>query len=115
MLFYLGGNMAKDEDNIIFQKLRRNIQRNFPIEDDNYSLNNYKNENYSDKESLIILETERNIDNITNLSKKIDDAELKTVLKDMVSVLKEMTSYSKVNKEGEKSLKKLMSIIFLQL
>ncbi len=107
MLFYLGGNMAKDEDNIIFQKLRRNIQRNFPIEDDNYSLNNYKNENYSDKESLIILETERNIDNITNLSKKIDDAELKTVLKDMVSVLKEMTSYSKVNKEGEKKLEKI--------
>ncbi|WP_300754215.1 5-bromo-4-chloroindolyl phosphate hydrolysis family protein [uncultured Brachyspira sp.] len=101
--------MARDEDDIIFQKLRQNVQRNFPREDDknNYSMNNYKTENYSNKDSLIILETQRNIEKITDLSKKIDDAELTPALKEMISILEEMVNYSKANKEGEKKLEKI--------
>lgn len=101
--------MARDEDDIIFQKLRHNVQRNFPREDDknNYSMNNYKNENYSNKDSLIILETQRNVEKITDLSKKIDDVELTPALKEMISILEEMINYSKVNKEGEKKLEKI--------
>ncbi|MEI0525133.1 5-bromo-4-chloroindolyl phosphate hydrolysis family protein [Brachyspira murdochii] len=101
--------MARDEDDIIFQKLRQNVQRNFPREDDknNYSMNNYKNENYSNKDSLIILETQRNVEKITDLSKKIDDVELTPALKEMISILEEMVNYSKVNKEGEKKLEKI--------
>ena len=65
--------MMKDEDDFIFEKLRMNVQRNFPREDD---ISNYSNkpEYYSNKESLIILETERNIDKISDFSQKIDDA-----------------------------------------
>ncbi|WP_157152765.1 5-bromo-4-chloroindolyl phosphate hydrolysis family protein [Brachyspira murdochii] len=101
--------MARDEDDIIFQKLRQNVQRNFPREDDknSYSMNNYKNENYSNKDSLIILETQRNVEKITDLSKKIDDVELTPALKEMISILEEMVNYSKVNKEGEKKLEKI--------
>lgn len=101
--------MARDEDDIIFQKLRQNVQRNFPREDDknNYSMNNYKNENYSNKDSLIILETQRNVEKITDLSKKIDDTELTPALKEMISILEEMVNYSKANKEGEKKLEKI--------
>ncbi|WP_297207021.1 5-bromo-4-chloroindolyl phosphate hydrolysis family protein [uncultured Brachyspira sp.] len=97
--------MMKDEDDFIFEKLRMNVQRNFPREDDisNYS----KPEYYSNKESLIILETERNIDKISDFSQKIDDAELTPALKDMIKILKEMVNYSKVNKEGEKKLEKI--------
>ena len=101
--------MARDEDDIIFQKLRQNVQRNFPREDDknNYSINNYKNENYSNKDSLIILETQRNVEKITDLSRKIADAELTPALKEMISILEEMVNYSKANKEGEKKLEKI--------
>ena len=96
----------KDEDDFIFEKLRMNVQRNFPREDD---ISNYSNkpEYYSNKESLIILETERNIDKISDFSQKIDDAELTPALKDMIKILKEMVNYSKVNKEGEKKLEKI--------
>ena len=39
--------MARDEDDIIFQKLRMNVQRNYPRTDDEnkYSKNTYKNNN----------------------------------------------------------------------
>ena len=101
--------MARDEDDFIFQKLRQNIQRNFPREDDvnNYNQNNYKNDSYSNKDSLTILETERNIYKITDFSQKIDDPELTPALKEMIGILKEMVSYSKANKEGEKKLEKI--------
>ena len=101
--------MARDEDDIIFQKLRQNIQRNFPREDDvnNYNQNNYRNDSYSNKDSLTILETERNIYKITDFSQKIDDPELTPALKEMIGILKEMVSYSKANKEGEKKLEKI--------
>ncbi|PCG18731.1 5-bromo-4-chloroindolyl phosphate hydrolysis family protein [Brachyspira sp. G79] len=101
--------MARDEDDIIFQKLRQNVQRNFPREDDknNYSINNHKNENYSNKDSLIILETQRNVEKIIDLSRKINDAELTPALKEMISILEEMVNYSKANKEGEKKLEKI--------
>uniref|UniRef100_UPI003F4C2A49 5-bromo-4-chloroindolyl phosphate hydrolysis family protein n=1 Tax=Brachyspira catarrhinii TaxID=2528966 RepID=UPI003F4C2A49 len=101
--------MPRDEDDFIFQKLRQNIQRNFPREDDvnNYNQNNYKNDSYSNKDSLTILETERNIYKITDFSQKIDDPELTPALKEMIGILKEMVSYSKANKEGEKRLEKI--------
>ena len=101
--------MARDEDDFIFQKLRQNIQRNFPREDDvnNYNQNNYRNDSYSNKDSLTILETERNISKITDFSQKIDDPELTPALKEMIGILKEMVSYSKANKEGEKKLEKI--------
>ena len=101
--------MARDEDDFIFQKLRQNIQRNFPREDDvnNYNQNNYRNDSYSNKDSLTILETERNIYKITDFSQKIDDPELTPALKEMIGILKEMVSYSKANKEGEKKLEKI--------
>ena len=101
--------MARDEDDFIFQKLRQNIQRNFPREDDvnNYNQNNYRNDSYSNKDSLTILETERNIYKITDFSQKIDDPELTPALKEMIEILKEMVSYSKANKEGEKKLEKI--------
>ena len=101
--------MARDEDDFIFQKLRQNIQRNFPREDDvnNYNQNNYRNDSYSNKDSLTILETERNIYKITDFSQKIDDPELTPALKEMIGILKEMVSYSKANKEGEKRLEKI--------
>lgn len=101
--------MSRDEDDFIFQKLRQNIQRNFPREDDanNYNQNNYKNDSYSNKDSLTILETERNIYKITDFSQKIDDPELTPALKEMIGILKEMVSYSKANKEGEKKLEKI--------
>ena len=103
--------MLRDEDDFIFQKLRQNVQRNFPREDDvnSYNQNNYNKQsaNYSNKDSLIILETERNIDKITDFSQKIDDAELTPALKEMIGILKEMVNYSKVNKEGEKKLEKI--------
>ncbi|WP_295155671.1 5-bromo-4-chloroindolyl phosphate hydrolysis family protein [uncultured Brachyspira sp.] len=97
------------EDDIIFQKLRQNIQKNFPREDDinnNYNSKETKN-SYSNKDSLIILETERNIEKITDFYKKIDDAELTPALKNMIEILGEMVNYSKVNKEGEKKLEKI--------
>ena len=99
--------MPRDEDDFIFQKLRQNIQRNFPREDDvnNYNQNNYRNDSYSNKDSLTILETERNIYKITDFSQKIDDPELTPALKEMIGILKEMVSYSKANKEGEKRQK----------
>ena len=53
------------------------------------------------------METERNIDKISDFSQKIDDAELTPALKDMIKILKEMVNYSKVNKEGEKKLEKI--------
>ena len=101
--------MSRDEDDFIFQRLRQNIQRNFPREDDvnNYNQNNYKNDSYSNKDSLTILETERNISKITDFSQKIDDPELTPALKEMIGILKEMVSYSKANKEGEKRLEKI--------
>lgn len=101
--------MSRDEDDFIFQKLRQNIQRNFPREDDvnNYNQNNYKNDSYSNKDSLTILETEKNIYKITDFSQKIDDPELTPALKEMIGILKEMVSYSKANKEGEKKLEKI--------
>ena len=101
--------MPRDEDDFIFQKLRQNIQRNFPREDDvnNYNQNNYRNDSYSNKDSLTILETERNIYKITDFSQKIDDPELTPALKEMIGILKEMVSYSKANKEGEKRLEKI--------
>ncbi|CRF34192.1 5-bromo-4-chloroindolyl phosphate hydrolysis family protein [Brachyspira intermedia] len=101
--------MPRDEDDFIFQKLRQNIQRNFPREDDvnNYNQNNYRNDSYSNKDSLTILETERNIYKITDFSQKIDDPELTPALKEMIGILKEMVSYSKANKEGEKKLEKI--------
>lgn len=100
--------MARDEDDLIFQKLRQNIQRNFPREDDfNNNFNRHIENTYSNKDSLIILETERNIDKIKNFSQKIDDPELTPALKEMISILKEMADYSKSNKEGEKKLEKI--------
>lgn len=101
--------MPRDEDDFIFQRLRQNIQRNFPREDDvnNYNQNNYRNDSYSNKDSLTILETERNISKITDFSQKIDDPELTPALKEMIGILKEMVSYSKANKEGEKRLEKI--------
>ncbi len=102
--------MSRDEDDFIFQKLRANIQRNFPREDDinnNYNQNNYKNDNYSNKDSLIVIETERNIYKIIDFSQKIKDPELTPALKDMVGILREMVEYSKVNKEGETKLEKI--------
>ena len=101
--------MPRDEDDFIFQRLRQNIQRNFPREDDvnNYNQNNYRNDSYSNKDSLTILETERNIYKITDFSQKIDDPELTPALKEMIGILKEMVSYSKANKEGEKRLEKI--------
>lgn len=101
--------MLKDEDDFIFERLRMNVQRNFPREDDS-SLNNsstQKHESYSNKDSLVILETEKNIDKISDFSQRIDDAELTPALKDMIKVLKEMVNYSKINKEGEKKLEKI--------
>lgn len=100
--------MIKEDDDFIFEKLRMNVQRNFPREDD-HSLNNYnkKSEAYSNKDSLIILETEKNIDKIVEFSQKIDDAELTPALKNMITILKEMVNYSKANKEGESKLEKI--------
>ncbi|WP_241210667.1 hypothetical protein [Brachyspira hampsonii] len=98
----------------IFQRLRQNIQRNFPREDDvnsynpnNYNQNNHRKDSYSNEDSLIILETQRNIDKIANFAQKIDDPELTPALKEMIGILKEMADYSKVNKEGEKKLEKI--------
>ncbi|ASJ22044.1 hypothetical protein BHAMNSH16_10535 [Brachyspira hampsonii] len=106
--------MARDEDDFIFQRLRQNIQRNFPREDDvnsynpnNYNQNNHRKDSYSNEDSLIILETQRNIDKIANFAQKIDDPELTPALKEMIGILKEMADYSKVNKEGEKKLEKI--------
>ncbi|MBW5390608.1 hypothetical protein E6A51_10515, partial [Brachyspira hampsonii] len=64
--------MSRDEDDFIFQRLRQNIQRNFPREDDvnTYNTNNYRKDSYSNEDSLIILETQRNIDKITDFSQK---------------------------------------------
>ena len=101
--------MLKDEDDFIFERLRMNVQRNFPREDDCSSIdsNTQKSGTYSNKYSLVILETEKNIEKISDFSQKIDDAELTPALKDMIKVLKEMVNYSKVNKEGEKKLEKI--------
>ena len=101
--------MARDEDDIIFQKLRMNVQRNYPRADDvnNYSQNTYKSNNYSNKDSLVILETEKNIERISDFHQKIDDPELTPALKEMIDILKEMVNYSKANKEGEKKLEKI--------
>ena len=76
--------MARDEDDIIFQKLRMNVQRNYPRADDvnNYSQNTYKSNNYSNKDSLVILETEKNIERISDFHQKIDDPELTPALKE---------------------------------
>ena len=70
--------MLKDEDDFIFERLRMNVQRNFPREDDCSSINSntQKSETYSNKYSLVILETEKNIEKISDFSQKIDDAEL---------------------------------------
>ena len=74
--------MARDEDDFIFQKLRQNIQRNFPREDDSDNNFNKPIENsYSNNDSLIILETERNTDKIKDLYQKIDDPELTPAFK----------------------------------
>ena len=49
-----------EEDKYIFEKLKLNLDRNFPVENDNHIDNNreYSNNNSND-ESLVILETKK--------------------------------------------------------
>ncbi|MEI0612090.1 5-bromo-4-chloroindolyl phosphate hydrolysis family protein [Brachyspira pilosicoli] len=100
-----------EEDKYIFEKLKLNLDRNFPVENDNhidndkeYSNNNFNNSN---DESLVILETKRNIEKIKEYSKEINDADINPALKEMISILDNMVLYSKANKEGEKKLQKI--------
>ena len=100
-----------EEDKYIFEKLKLNLERNFPLEKDNkeYS-NNSSDDNSNDNpnnESLTILETKRNISKIKEYSKDINDAELSPALEEMISILNNMVAYSKANKEGEKKLQKI--------
>lgn len=99
-----------EEDKYIFEKLKLNLDRNFPVENDNhidndkeYSNNNFNNSN---DESLVILETKRNIEKIKEYSKEINDADINTALEEMISILDNMVAYSKANKEGEKNFKR---------
>ena len=101
-----------EEDKYIFEKLKLNLDRNFPVENDNNIDNDkeYFNNNSSDNpnnESLVILETKRNISKIKEYSKEINDAELNPALEEMISILDNMAAYSKSNKEGEKKLQKI--------
>ena len=100
-----------EEDKYIFEELKLNLDRNFPVENDNnidndkeYSNNNFNNSN---DESLVILETRRNIEKIKEYSKEINDAELDPALEEMTSILDNMVLYSNANKEGEKKLEKI--------
>ena len=93
-----------EEDKYIFEKLKLNLDRNFPVDNDKeYSNNNFNN----DEESLVALETKRNIAKIKEYSKDINDAELNPALSEMISILDNMVAYSKANKEGEKKLQKI--------
>lgn len=97
-----------EEDKYIFEKLKLNLDRNFPVDsnvdnDKEYSNNNFNN----DEESLVALETKRNIAKIKEYSKDINDAELNPALSEMISILDNMVAYSKANKEGEKKLQKI--------
>ncbi|WIH90186.1 5-bromo-4-chloroindolyl phosphate hydrolysis family protein [Brachyspira pilosicoli] len=100
-----------EEDKYILEKLKLNLDRNFPVENDNhidndkeYSNNNFNNSN---DESLVILETKRNIEKIKEYSKEINDADINPALEEMISILDNMVLYSKANKEGEKKLQKI--------
>ncbi|MEI0531554.1 5-bromo-4-chloroindolyl phosphate hydrolysis family protein [Brachyspira pilosicoli] len=97
-----------EEDKYIFEKLKLNLDRNFPVENDNHIDNNkeYSNNNSND-ESLVILETKRNISKIKEYSKDINDADINPALEEMISILDNMVAYSKANKEGEKKLQKI--------
>ena len=97
-----------EEDKYIFEKLKLNLDRNFPVDnnvdnDKEYSNNNFNN----DEESLVVLETKRNIAKIKEYSKDINDAELNPALSEMISILDNMVACSKANKEGEKKLQKI--------
>ncbi|TXJ35642.1 5-bromo-4-chloroindolyl phosphate hydrolysis family protein [Brachyspira pilosicoli] len=93
-----------EEDKYIFEKLKLNLDINFPVDNDKeYSNNNFNN----DEESLVVLETKRNISKIKEYSKDINDAELNPALSEMISILDNMVAYSKANKEGEKKLQKI--------
>ena len=100
-----------EEDKYIFEKLKLNLDRNFPVENDNHIDNDkeYSNGNFnnSNDESLVILETKRNIEKIKEYSKEINDADINPALKEMISILDNMVLYSKANKEGEKKLQKI--------
>ncbi|WP_232473470.1 5-bromo-4-chloroindolyl phosphate hydrolysis family protein [Brachyspira pilosicoli] len=72
--------------------------------DKEYSNNNFNNSN---DESLVILETKRNIEKIKEYSKEINDADINPALEEMISILDNMVAYSKANKEGEKKLQKI--------
>lgn len=100
-----------EEDKYILEKLKLNLDRNFPVENNNhidndkeYSNNNFNNSN---DESLVILETKRNIEKIKEYSKEINDADINPALEEMISILDNMVAYSKANKEGEKKLQKI--------
>ena len=100
-----------EEDKYILEKLKLNLDRNFPVENDNhidndkeYSNNSFNNSN---DESLVILETKRNIEKIKEYSKEINDADINPALEEMISILDNMVAYSKANKEGEKKLQKI--------
>lgn len=100
-----------EEDKYILEKLKLNLDRNFPVENDNYIDNDkeYSNNNFnnSNDESLVILETKKNIAKIKEYSKEINDADINPALKEMISILDNMVLYSKTNKEGEKKLEKI--------
>ena len=99
-----------EEDKYIFEKLKLNLDRNFPVENDNNDNKEYSNNNFNssnDEESLVVLETKRNISKIKEYSKEINDAELNPALEEMISILDNMVLYSKANKEGEKKLQKI--------
>ena len=99
-----------EEDKYIFEKLKLNLDRNFPVENDNNdNIQEYSNSNFnnSNDESLVVLETKRNISKIKEYSKEINDAELNPALEEMTSILDNMVAYSKANKEGEKKLQKI--------
>lgn len=99
-----------EEDKYIFEKLKLNLYRNFPVENDNNDNKEYSNNNFNssnDEESLVVLETKRNISKIKEYSKEINDAELNPALGEMISILDNMVLYSKANKEGEKKLQKI--------
>lgn len=100
-----------EEDKYILEKLKLNLDRNFPVENDNHIDNDkeYSNSNFnnSNDESLVILETKRNIEKIKEYSKEINDADINPALEEMISILDNMVAYSKANKEGEKKLQKI--------
>lgn len=100
-----------EEDKYILEKLKLNLDRNFPVENDNHTDNDkeYSNNNFnnSNDESLVILETKRNIEKIKEYSKEINDADINPALEEMISILDNMVAYSKANKEGEKKLQKI--------